>query len=311
MNANSVEGENSDSAGANDRAVHKGLKEITQEIGELKQAMKNDLTAFRDDFNTNFRQEFASFKEDVTSKLMANNNQLQDHKRSIDEAEKRTVKLETWNIQAKEVLVKTIQQQRKLQEKLTNMEGRSRRSSIRIFRVPEGAEGDSVPRFIENLLWSELALPEGTDLSIQRAHRAAARKPDPGETPRSIIVNFLQFHTKEMLLKKAWLKQIKLDGKPLFFDHDDTAEVVQKRKAYAEIKKALKEKNIKSQTPLTSSTHSIKEKWGKESELQLSTEDWHHICHIQQTATSSRIWKEFCWKNIIRFFITPKTKSDF
>ncbi len=54
----------------------------------------------------------------------------------------------------------------------------------------------------------------------------------------------------------------------------------------------------------STSTHYIKDKWEKESELQLSTEDWHNIQNIQQTTTIFRTWKEFCWKNIIRFFIT-------
>ncbi|KAL7853151.1 hypothetical protein SRHO_G00189360 [Serrasalmus rhombeus] len=94
---------------------------------------------------------------------------------------------------------------------------------MRIFGVPENSEGDSVTHFVEELLHRELSLPEGTELLIQRAHRAAARRPGPGETPRSIIIHFLRFDTKEM-----------------------------KRRAYAEIKKTLKAKGIRFQTPLTS-----------------------------------------------------------
>lgn len=110
-----------------------------------------------------------------------------------------------------------------------------------------------MPRFVENLLRRELALLETqeTHLLIQCAHRATVGRPGPGAAARSIIVNFLQFDTKEMLLKKAWQKRIKMDGKSIFFDHDYANEVVQKRKAYAEIKKVLKEKGIKFQTPLT------------------------------------------------------------
>lgn len=89
-----------------------------------------------------------------------------------------------------------------------------------------------MPRYIEELVGRELTLPERTDLLIQRAHRVAARRPGPGETPRSVIVNFLRFDTKEEILKQAWQKRIKLNNTPLFFDHDYAAEVVQKRKAY-------------------------------------------------------------------------------
>ena len=54
-----------------------------------------------------------------------------------------------------------------------------------------------------------------------------------------------------MILKKAWQKRVKLGNSPLFFDNDYAAEVVQKRRAYMEIKKTLKTKGIRFQMPLT------------------------------------------------------------
>ncbi|CAL9696472.1 unnamed protein product [Knipowitschia caucasica] len=54
-----------------------------------------------------------------------------------------------------------------------------------------------------------------------------------------------------MILKKAWQKRLKIEGKPLFFDQDYAYEVVQQRKAYGGIKKVLKENDIRFQTPLT------------------------------------------------------------
>lgn len=53
----------------------------------------------------------------------------------------------------------------------------------------------------------------------------------------------------------------------------------------------------------------IRDRWVKESKILLSDEDWMIICDVQRTTTSSRMWKEFCWKNIVRFFITPKSKN--
>ncbi|KAK7919121.1 hypothetical protein WMY93_010405 [Mugilogobius chulae] len=121
----------------------------------------------------------------------------------------------------------------------------------RIFGVPEGVEGASVSRFVEEMLRRELELPAETRLLIQRAHRALAEKPEHGAAPRSIIVNFHQFDTKEMILRKAWQKRLKIDGKPLFFDHDYAYDVVQKRKAYGGIKRVLKDSGVKFQTPMT------------------------------------------------------------
>lgn len=87
------------------------------------------------------------------------------------------------------------------------------------------------------------------DLQIQRAHRALASKPGPNSRLKSIIVNFQQYITKEMVIQKAWRKKIMIDEKPLYFDHDYTAAVLHQRKAYNNIKKALKEKGIRFQMP--------------------------------------------------------------
>lgn len=57
------------------------------------------------------------------------------------------------------------------------------------------------------------------------------------------------------------------------------------------------------------STVYIKEKWEKELGIEITEDDWYNVCEIQHTATCSRIWREFGWKNIIRYFITPKIKG--
>lgn len=46
-----------------------------------------------------------------------------------------------------------------------------------------------------------------------------------------------------------------------------------------------------------------------ELQIELSEDDWHSACLLQHTSTSSRQWREFGWKNLMRFFITPHIKS--
>ena len=53
----------------------------------------------------------------------------------------------------------------------------------------------------------------------------------------------------------------------------------------------------------------IKAKWEKEFCIVLSESDWHSTIKTQHTSTSSKRWREFGWKNLIRFFITPKIKN--
>lgn len=59
------------------------------------------------------------------------------------------------------------------------------------------------------------------------------------------------------------------------------------------------------------STKYIKEKWESEFKIKITDEEWLNMwkTHENHTSTSSRIWREFSWKNLIRFFISPKVKS--
>ena len=81
--------------------------------------------------------------------------------------------------------------------------------------MPEEKEGGSAVEFVKELFKSHLNLPDGVELQIQRAHRALIPKPAASSTPRSIIINFLQFHVKELILRKAWQQKIEMTGKLL------------------------------------------------------------------------------------------------
>lgn len=66
-----------------------------------------------------------------------------------------------------------------------------------------------------------------------------------------MVVYFLEYKTKELVLRTAWKKNnIQCDGKRLFFEQDYLTEIVMKRKAYSTIRKALKEQGLHFQTLL-------------------------------------------------------------
>ena len=108
---------------------------------------------------------------------------------------------------------------------------------------------------METLLKRKLSLPADCNLRMQRAHRSLAQKPADGALPRPIIVNFLEFSTKERILREVWRKKIHLGNKALSFDHDYASEIVLKRKQYNPTKRALHERGIKFQTPFTTRTY--------------------------------------------------------
>lgn len=41
----------------------------------------------------------------------------------------------------------------------------------------------------------------------------------------------------------------------------------------------------------------------------LSQDEQYSVCQIQWNSTSSLAWREFSWKGLVRFFITPKQKT--
>lgn len=53
----------------------------------------------------------------------------------------------------------------------------------------------------------------------------------------------------------------------------------------------------------------IKQKWDRESGNILPEDQWYSVCQIQWKTTTSLAWREFSWKNMVRFFLTPKQKG--
>ncbi len=160
-----------------------------------------------------------------------------------------------WDVSIKNTLIQLLKNQEILQAKVTDLEGRSRRNNIRIYAVPENTEGTSTSCFIEDFIIRELGdnlgPSLGKELGIERAHRALAPKPQPGVSPRSIVVRFLQFTTKEKVQQAAWKKMMYAQEKRVYFDHDYAEQVQQIRKEYAPVMRVLKENKIQFQTPLT------------------------------------------------------------
>lgn len=227
------------------------MAKLSENIRDFKRDIDSSISELKEDLKKGFKDELTTLKHELDQKLTRVETSLQVHGQAISEAEERISDMETCSAVTKEVLLSVLKEQRRLQEKVTDLESRSRRNNIRLYGIPEGSEGDSMTTFVEKLLTSELTLPDGMNLLIQRAHRALTQRPGPEAKPRSIVINFLRFDVKETVLKLAWKKKINFNNKQIFFDHDYANGVMEKRRAYGGIKKALKEKGIRFQTPLT------------------------------------------------------------
>ncbi len=185
-------------------ALKAGLASISSDIWDLKQELRNGLTSFKDELKGEMKQENANLMQDIERKLTENHKELQEQRTSITKAQARIAELEECNTEARDMLTKLTKQTCQMQDKLTDLEARFLRNNVWIFGLPEDAEGSSISDYLDRLLKKELELPEGADLQIQCAHRAITSKPGPSGALRAVVVNFLKFETKEMVLQKVW-----------------------------------------------------------------------------------------------------------
>lgn len=222
---------------------------IHKEIQAIRADVKVELGRFSDNLTRDMKKDMASFREDVNEKLNEIVTDLKETRDRAEEATQRVADMEEWTAAANEVLTQSLKNQEQIQAKLTDLEARSRRNNIRIYGIPEDVEGDNLQEFIESLIKTELPLQD-TDLGIQRCHRALGPKPPQNASPRSVVIFFQEYRTKELVLRSAWKKgEIRLDQQRLYFDQDYPAEIQKKRRAYAPIRKLLKEKGLRFQTP--------------------------------------------------------------
>ena len=209
------------------------------EDGEDDASLRSILNELRD-----FRRDNKHQLTEIKQELHRTNNRLEEAETRIDEAETA--------LQATTTLLKRLlQRQASMEAKLTDQEGRARRDNIRIYGIPEEAEGGDISTFLENLLKESLDFPPDTELKIERAHRALAPKSTgPQAKPRSIIVKFASYKVKEEVIRKAWQKrEVFYNNTRYYVDHDYPSAILKKRVEYAEAKKILKERKIRFQTP--------------------------------------------------------------
>lgn len=92
-----------------------------------------------------------------------------------------------------------------MEEKVLDLEGRSRCSNLRLVNLPEGAEGEDA--FLESWIPEVLQLaPLRTKLTVERAHRIGPRT-EINASSRMLIMKFLNYKDKEMVVRAAKTKR--------------------------------------------------------------------------------------------------------
>lgn len=123
------------------------LDKISKEIWDLKGEIKDCLRTLRDNLRNDMRKDLNEFKRDQPKVCFTSHRTpapLWENEWSWVAMEK----LSNWALEANAALVDSLGQQKSLQDKLTDLESRSRRNNIWVFGVPEGEEGESTLKCI-------------------------------------------------------------------------------------------------------------------------------------------------------------------
>ncbi len=135
-----------------------------------------------------------------------------------------------------------------LKQKMDSMENYSRRSNIRIVKVPEKAEGQDIIGFVQQLIVHLLGQENFPNPPvIERAHRSPTQRDDSRSAthPRPILVKFLCFQDKVKILRLARQKGTLLgNNMRIYFYPDYSAELSKQRREFDPIKKKLREMNL-------------------------------------------------------------------
>ena len=135
---------------------------------------------------------------------------------------------------------------KQMEKRVEELEGRDRRSNIRVIGMTEGMEGTNMIRYLDDWIRREVA---GEELSpffaFERAHRVPGRRPQPGLPARAIVAKLLHYQDRDTILQKARTNGPYAVGNvkvSIFPDY--TFNVQKQRASFLAVKKELRNEGI-------------------------------------------------------------------
>ena len=167
-----------------------GLATISKDINELKQELRHELTTFKYELKREMKEEIINLRQEIDRQLKENNNELKVQQVSISEAQERLAEVEEWKMEASTAMSEMMAQTHRMQEKITDLEGRSRRNqNLWATRRHGGELGSHIPGAASK---SRTRAPGGD----QPSDPASPSSPSPETDPeRCAQVNYCQLST--------------------------------------------------------------------------------------------------------------------
>lgn len=133
---------------------------------------------------------------------------------------------------------------KRLREKTTDLESRSRRNNIRIVGFPEKTEESRPTEFITELLPALLGKDHFTEpRKIDRAHRTL-QKPN-NDRPRAIVACIHHYQIKERILSLARQLTLEYNGKRVHIFPDPAEDILRLRHRFDNVKAKCKSKGVR------------------------------------------------------------------
>lgn len=136
-----------------------------------------------------------------------------------------------------------------LKTKFSDLEGRSRRQNVRLVGLPESVTvGPRPTEFFSQLLVEVFGAQSlSSPPELDRAHRSLVPKPGPHEKPRSVIIRFHRYQTKDSVMREARRRRGTLEyrGHKLQFYEDYNADVQKQRAQYKDVMAELYQRGFR------------------------------------------------------------------
>ncbi|KAF3851976.1 hypothetical protein F7725_005331 [Dissostichus mawsoni] len=123
--------------------IEEHLRGVREEMGQLREYM--------DKHGEDMKQGLDSFREETNRNFETAEAEMRAQKKDIEILEERTAGVEEWSTDVQDIIMASLEQQTKLQDKLSDIEGSSRRNNVRIWGLKEGIEGDSVSEYVRKV----------------------------------------------------------------------------------------------------------------------------------------------------------------
>lgn len=170
---------------------------------------------------------------------------IQEHSTRVEETENRISAAEDEVSTLKTNMISLQRSVKVMEERIDDLENRSRRDNIRIVGLGEGIEGRQPLQFFESWLRKVLGFQaKGGRVKIDRAHRAGGIQTD--NRPRPVVIKLHNFSDEQKILQAAREKgQLRHDDRAFSIKPDYSPKVKAARREFNKVCDPLIQKGIR------------------------------------------------------------------